>query len=293
MTDTDARRAVAGGSASRVKRNRRQWNGSLVVGLVLVAFIVIMALVSFVWTPYDATRVDTTARLVGPSASHWLGTDRFGRDIASQLMVGSRTTLFVGIISVGLAAIIGVPLGIVAGMSGRTTGEFVMRLNDLVLAFPSLLLAIMFAAIFGGSTLVAMIAIGIGSVPSYVRLVRSGTLQVMHTEYVLAARVAGRRAIAIGLRHVLPNVTPLIIVQSSVLFAIAILGEAALSYLGLGTPAPTPSWGRMLQESQTLLFQAPLLAVFPGAAIALAVLAFNMLGDGLRDYLDPQLEDRR
>jgi peptide/nickel transport system permease protein len=168
-----------------------------------------------------------------------------------------------------------------------------MRGNDLLLAFPALLLAIMFSAIYGGSTLVAMIAIGIATVPSFVRLVRSGSLQVMHSEYVLAARAAGRRPFAIGVRHVLPNVGSLVIVQASVAFAIAVLAEAALSFLGLGTPPPTPSWGRMLQESQELLFVAPRLCIIPGIAIAIAVLGFNLLGDGLRDYLDPRLEDRR
>jgi peptide/nickel transport system permease protein len=271
----------------------RRWSPSLVVGLLIVGIIVSAALVSFVWTPYDPTRVDTTARLMGPSAGHLFGTDKFGRDTLSQLMVGSRTTLFVGVISVGLAALVGVPLGIFAGMSSRWGGELVMRFNDLLLAVPSLLLAIMLAAIFGGSTLVAMIAIGIGSIPSFARLIRSGTLQVMKTEYVLAARVSGRRPASIGFRHVLPNVSGLIIVQSSVLFAIAILAEAALSFLGLGTPPPTPSWGRMLQESQTLLYAAPRLAIFPGLAIAIAVLGFNLLGDGLRDIFDPRLEDRR
>lgn len=274
-------------------RSRRRWNASLIVGSVLVAVIVLAALISFIWTPYDPTSVDAAARLLRPSADHLLGTDKFGRDVFSQLMVGSRTTLYVGVIAVGLAALFGVPLGIVAGMSARWAGEVIMRANDLLLAFPSLLLAIMLAAIFGGSTLVAMIAIGIGSIPSFARLIRSGTIQVMRTEYVLAARVAGRRPVAIGLRHVLPNVSGLIIVQSSVAFAIAILAEAALSFLGLGTPAPTPSWGRMLQESQSLLYSAPRLAAFPGIAVALAVLGFNLLGDGLRDILDPRLDDRR
>jgi peptide/nickel transport system permease protein len=274
-------------------RRRRSWSPGLVVGLVIVGLIVVAALLSFVWTPHDPTRVDTSVRLAASSSDHWLGTDKFGRDVFSQLMVGSRTTLFVGFISVGLAAMVGVPLGIYAGMSSRWVGEVVMRFNDLLLAFPSLLLAIMLAAIFGGSTLVAMVAIGIGSIPSFARLIRSGTLQVMHTEYILAARVAGRRPIAIGFRHVLPNVAGLIIVQSSVAFAIAILAEAALSYLGLGTPPPTPSWGRMLQENQALIYQAPRLEAFPGTAIALAVLGFNLLGDGLRDIFDPRLEDRR
>jgi peptide/nickel transport system permease protein len=163
-----------------------------------------------------------------------------------------------------------------------------MRGNDLLLAFPALLLAIMFAAVYGASTLVAMIAIGIATIPSFARLVRSGTLQVMRTEYVLAARAAGRSPWAIGLRHVLPNVSSLVTVQASVGFAIAVLAEAALSFLGFGTPPPTPSWGRMLQESQELLFSAPRLAMFPGLAIAVAV-----LGDGLRDRLDPKLGTRR
>ncbi len=164
---------------------------------------------------------------------------------------------------------------------------------DLLLAFPALLLAIMFSAVYGGSTLVAMIAIGIATIPIFARIVRSGALQVLSSEYILAARAAGRSPWAIGLRHVLPNVSSLVIVQASVAFAIAVLAEAALSFLGYGTPPPIPSWGRMLQESQELLYSAPRLAFIPGAAIALAVLGFNLLGDGLRDRYDPRLEDRR
>jgi peptide/nickel transport system permease protein len=274
-------------------RGPRRFNGSLVVGGGIVALIVAMALVSFVWTPHDPTLVNGSVRLEKPSAEYWFGTDKFGRDVFSQIMVGSRTTLFVGIIAVGVAAAVGVPLGIVAGMGPRWVGELVMRGNDVLLAVPALLLAIMFAAVYGAGTLVAMVAIGIATIPSFARLVRSGTLQVMRTEYVLAARSAGRRPFAIGLRHVLPNVVSLVTVQASVSFAIAILAEAALSFLGFGTPPPTPSWGRMLQESQELLWSDPRLAVFPGAAIALAVLGFNLLGDGLRDRFDPKLEDRR
>ena len=165
-----------------------------------------------------------------------------------------------------------------------------MRTSDLVLAFPALLLAIMFGAVYGASTLTAMIAIGIATIPSFARVTRAGALQVMSREYVLAARVAGRRRLAIAVRHVLPNVSSLVIVQVSVSFAIAVLAEAALSFLGLGTPLTTPSWGRMLQESQELLFVAPRLAVVPGVAIAIAVLGFNLLGDGLRDRYDPKLE---
>ncbi len=271
----------------------RRWNPSLVVGAVFVGIVVVVALVSFVWTPYDPTRVDAPARLLGMSSDHWFGTDRFGRDTASQLMVGARTTLFVGIIAVGVAAVIGVPLGVLAAMTWRRLGELIMRVNDLVLAFPALLLAIMFGAVYGASTLTAMVAIGIATVPSFARVARSSALQVMGTEYVMAARVAGRRPRAIAVRHVLPNIAGILIVQASVSFAIAILAEAALSFLGLGTPPPTPSWGRMLQESQDLLYVAPRLAIVPGVAIALAVLGFNLLGDGLRDRYDPKLEDRR
>ena len=288
--------AQGGASASPVgmARGRRRRPGpSLVIGALIVLGVVAMALVSFVWTPYDPTLVDPASRLLKPSAEHLLGTDKFGRDVFSQLLVGARTTLFVGIVAVGVAALIGVPLGILAAMATRWFGEFLMRGTDLLLAFPALLLAIMFSAVYGGSTLVAMIAIGIATVPAFVRLIRSGALQVMRTEYVLAARAAGRRPVAIGVRHVLPNVGSLVIVQASVSFAIAVLAEAALSFLGFGTPPPTPSWGRMLQESQEMLFSAPRLALFPGLAIAVAVLGFNLLGDGLRDYLDPRLEDRR
>lgn len=272
---------------------RRRPTATLLVGAVLVGFVTLMAFVSFVWTPFDPTYVDAANRLQTSSGTHWLGTDKFGRDVFSQILVGARTTLFVGVVAVGVAGVVGVPLGIIAAMAPRWLGELLMRSVDLLLAFPALLLAIMFSAVYGGSTFVAMIAIGIATVPSFARLVRSGTLQVLSTEYVLAARAAGRRPWAIGLRHVLPNVSGLVIVQASVSFAIAVLAEAALSFLGYGTPPPTPSWGRMLQESQELLFGAPRLAIVPGVAIALAVLGFNLLGDGLRDHYDPRLEDHR
>jgi peptide/nickel transport system permease protein len=272
----------------------RALNANLVIGAALVGLVALMALVSFVWTPYNPTRVSAGIRLAGYSADHVLGTDRFGRDVFSQLLVGARTTLFVGVVAVGVAAVVGTPLGMLAGMARtRWVGEGIMRTNDLLLAFPALLLAIMFGAVFGASTLTAMIAIGIATIPTFARVARSRTLQIMTTEYVLAARAAGRRRLAIAVRHVLPNIAGLLIVQASVSFAIAVLAEAALSFLGFGTPPPTPSWGRMLQEAQGLLRVAPRLALWPGLGIAVAVLGFNVLGDGLRDYLDPQLDDRR
>ncbi|SEP53870.1 ABC transporter permease [Amycolatopsis saalfeldensis] len=267
-------------------------NGNLVVGGVLVALVVLAALVSFAWTPYDPVQVDAPDRLLGFSGSHLFGTDKFGRDVFSQVMVGARTTLYVGVVAVGIAAVIGTPLGVLAGLAPRWLGEFVMRVNDLVLAFPALLLAIMFGAVFGADTLTAMVAIGIATTPSFARIARSGTLQVSSSEYVLAARSAGRSRLSIAARHVLPNISGLLIVQASVSFAIAVLAEAALSFLGFGTRPPTPSWGRMLQESQELLTAHPRLALVPGIAIAVAVLGFNLLGDGLRDRLDPRLAVR-
>ncbi len=275
------------------RRSRSGTEATLLVGGVIVAGIVALALVSLVWTPYDVGEINAAERLAGSSARHWLGTDKFGRDVVSLLMVGSRTTLLVGIVSVGVAAAVGVPLGVISAMVPKWWGEFIMRANDLLLAFPALLLAIMLTAVHGQGVITAMIAIGIATIPSFARVVRSGAIGIMKTEYVLAARAAGRRPWAIALRHVLPNVGSLVIVQASVSFAIAVLAEAALSYLGLGAPPGTPSWGRMLQEGQELLFVAPRLEVFPGIAIALAVLGFNLLGDGLRDRFDPRLEDRR
>lgn len=266
---------------------------STVVGAVLIGLVVLAAVVSFFWTPHDPEKVDAAARLLGPTGDYVFGTDKFGRDVASQIMVGSRTTLYVGVVAVGIAAVIGTPLGILAGMSRRWVGEFVMRVNDLVLAFPALLLAIMFGAVYGASTLTAMVAIGIATIPSFARIARSGTLQVMSTEYVLAARSAGRSRLNIAGRHVLPNISGMLIVQASVSFAIAVLAEAALSFLGFGTRPPTPSWGRMLQESQELLTVHPRLALVPGIAIAVAVLGFNLLGDGLRDRFDPRLAGTR
>ncbi|MFS8478539.1 MAG: ABC transporter permease [Micromonosporaceae bacterium] len=281
-------------AAAHRPRFRPRVNAGMVVGGLLVGLVVLAALVSFAWTPHDPLHVDSEQRLLPAfRADHVLGTDKFGRDVLSQLMVGARTTLFVGIVAVGIAAVLGTPLGMLAGMVGGWLGELVMRGNDLLFAFPALLLAIMFGAVFGASTLTAMIAIGIATIPAFARVARAQTLGVMRTEFVLAARAAGRSRFAIALRHVLPNISSVVIVQASVSFAIAILAEAALSFLGFGTRPPTPSWGRMLQESQELLFLAPRLAFWPGLAIALAVLGFNLLGDGLRDWLDPKLREHR
>jgi peptide/nickel transport system permease protein len=263
----------------------------LLAGIVLAVLVVVVALVSVFWTPFDPLRVVPGQRLLGPSWAHLFGTDGFGRDIASRLLVGARTVLVVGIISVGLAAVIGVPLGMLAGQAGGWVDEVVMRVADVVYAFPALLLAILLASVFGGSTVTAMVAIGVASIPAFARVARAGTLQVMASDFVLAARASGTSRWGIARHHVLPNIAPVVGVQASVGFALAILAEAALSYLGLGTPRPNPTWGNMLRDAQELLGVAPLQALWPGLAIALAVLGFNLLGDGLRDYLDPRLRE--
>jgi peptide/nickel transport system permease protein len=263
----------------------------LATGLVLVGLVVLAAVVSLFWTPFDPIRVVPGERLLPPGWPHLLGTDGFGIDVFARLLLGARTTLVVGIISVGVAAVIGVPLGMLAGQAPRLIDDIVMRVADVVYALPALLLAMLLASVFGASTLTAMVAIGVASIPAFARVSRAGTLQVMAADFVLAARASGTSRWGIATRHVAPNIAPVVGVQASVGFAMAILAEAALSYLGLGTPRPTPTWGNMLRDAQQYLFLAPLQAVWPGLAIAVAVLGFNLLGDGLRDYLDPRLRE--
>ena len=266
---------------------------SLIAGTVLVGLVILAALFSFAWTPKSPTHVVIPDRFVGPGQRGYiLGSDQFGRDVFSMLMVGARNTLFVGIVAVGIAVALGVPLGGLAALRRGPAEELVMRASDLMLAFPALLLAILFAAVFRPGTLTAMIAIGLAFTPVFARLVRGAGLQVMAQDYVTAARTFGSTSRWIFWRHLLPNVANVLIVQATVAFALAILAEAALSYLGLGTQPPTPSWGRMLNDAQNYLNQSALLALWPGVSIALAVLGFNLLGDGLRDLLDPKLVER-
>lgn len=261
-------------------------------GGVIVAVVVLTALVSLVWTPHDPTLVDPAHRLRPPGWPYLLGTDSMGIDIASRLMAGARICLLVGVVSVSLAALVGVPLGMLAGMRQGWLGRLVVRITDILYAFPALLLAILLAAAVGGSTTTGMVAIGIATIPVFTRISRAACLQVMEQDYVLAARGCGTTWTAIAVRHVWPNIAPLVGVQASVSFAMAILAEAALSYLGLATAITTPSWGRMLYEAQSKqLFSHPEQVVWPGLAIALAVLGFNLLGDGLRELLDPRLRE--
>ena len=282
MSRTCTHRAVSWG---------QRWGAlplSLRVGAGLCSALVLMALLSWVWSPYPATAIDMAARLQGPSASHWLGTDAYGRDVASQLLVGARSSLAVGLAAVGLGLLVGASLGLLAAARSGWVDVLVQRVADVSLAFPALLTAIVLAAVWGPGMGNAVVAIALFNIPIFARLARATALGIWSRDYVLAARACGKDRWRITWEHVLPNMAAVLIVQASSQFALAILAEAALSYLGLGTQAPQPSWGRMLSEAQTLLYQAPLLAVFPGVAIALSVLGLNLLGDGLRDWIDPR-----
>jgi peptide/nickel transport system permease protein len=266
---------------------------SFAIGSVLVLTLISAALISLFWSPWPPADIDIPNKLAKASAQHWFGTDSLGRDIASQLLVGSQNSILVGVIAVGIGLSFGVALGLWAAAKGGWLEEFIMRLADFTFAFPALLLAIMLTAIYGPGLIISIIAIGIFNIPVFARITRGAAKAIWSREYITAARTCGKSSFRITLDHVLPNIASALIVQATVQFAIAILAEAALSYLGLGTQPPNPSWGRMLNEAQTQLFQAPMLAVYPGVAIALAVLGLNLMGDGLRDLLDPKLARSR
>jgi peptide/nickel transport system permease protein len=267
---------------------------TLVIGALLAGAFALAALLSFVWTPYDVTALDIAAKLQPPSVAHWFGTDHFGRDVFSMIMVGARVSIAVALVAVGIGMGLGVPLGLAAAARrGTWLDEVIMRGNDLVFAFPALLIAIMITAVFGPSALNAIIAIGIFNIPVFARLTRGAALGLWTRDFILAARVAGKGAARISVEHILPNLANLLIVQGTIQFSLGILAEAGLSYVGLGAQPPTPSWGRMLADSQTMIAFAPWLALFPGFAIVLAVLGLNLLGDGLRDLIDPRLRQAR
>ena len=272
---------------------RAMHHRSFVIGAVLATLLLLAALVSFVWTPWSPYDMDMANKMQAPSAAHWLGTDAFGRDVASLLLVGARASILVGVIAVGIGLVVGTALGLLAAARRGWVEEAIMRFADFSLAFPAILSAIMMTAVFGAGIVNAIVAIGIYNIPTFARITRASANAIWSREYIAAARACGKGSFSITMQHVLPNISAVLIVQITIRFAIAILAEAALSYLGLGTQPPQPSWGRMLSEAQTLMFQQPLLAVFPGMAIALAVLGLNLLGDGLRDLLDPRLARAR
>lgn len=267
---------------------------SFALGFFLTGVFVLAALLSFVWTPYDATALSVADKLKGPSALHWFGTDHFGRDIFSMIMVGARTSIAVAFVAVGIGIAMGVPLGLwAAARQGSLVDELIMRANDLIFAFPALLIAILITAVFGAGATNAIIAIGIFNIPVFARLSRGAALMLWTREYIFAARVAGKGVARISAEHILPNILNLLIVQGTIQFSLGILADAALSYVGLGAQPPTPSWGRMLADAQTMISLAPHMALFPGAAIVLTVLGLNLMGDGLRDIFDPKLRRSR
>jgi peptide/nickel transport system permease protein len=266
---------------------------SFVIGFVLTVIVALMAVVSFVWTPYDVTKLIVADRMLPPSSAHWFGTDHFGRDNLSMIMVGARNSIAVAIVAVGIGMGIGVPLGCWAAARGGWADEVLMRFNDLVFAFPALLSAVMITAIFGPGAVNAIIAIGIFNIPVFARVARAGALSLWPREFILAARAAGKGRTLVTIEHILPNIANLLLVQGTIQFALGILAEAGLSYVGLGAQPPRPSWGRMLFDAQTRMIVAPYLALFPGFAIVLTVLGLNLLGDGLADTLDPKLRRQR
>jgi peptide/nickel transport system permease protein len=266
---------------------------SFVIGAMLTLLLLLAAALSLVWTPWSPYEMNMDMRLQTSSSAHWLGTDPFGRDVVSLLLVGARASILVGVIAVSIGLIFGTALGLLAAARRGWLEELIMRLSDFSFAFPAILSAIMLTAVFGAGIVNAIIAIGIYNIPNFARITRASANAVWGREFILAARACGKGPWRITLEHVLPNIMSVLIVQVSIRFAIAILAEAALSYLGLGTQPPQPSWGRMLAEAQTLMFDAPQLALWPGLAIAFAVLGLNLLGDGLRDLLDPRLARKR
>jgi peptide/nickel transport system permease protein len=268
---------------------------NFVVGALITGIFALGALVSLVWTPYPASRQVIADKFQLPSAAHWLGTDHFGRDMFSMILVGAQTSITVAFIAVGVGIAIGTPLGLIAAASrrGGLLDEVISRANDLVFAFPALLIAILITSIFGPGAINAIIAIGIFNIPVFARLSRGAALSLWQREFIMAARVAGKGKARISAEHILPNILNTLIVQATIQFAVGILSEAALAYVGLGAQPPQPSWGKMLADAQTFATIAPHVALVPGLIIVFAVLGVNLLGDGLRDVLDPRLRRSR
>jgi peptide/nickel transport system permease protein len=276
-------------AAGGTRRRRRPFRHvTFTLGAAITAAVIATAAVSFVYLPADPLAMSIAARLQGPSAAHPFGTDQYGRDLLSRVMAGAATSIAVGVIAVGIGAGVGMIIGILSGWAGGWIDETFMRLVDAVQGFPAILSALLFAAVARPGVAISMVAIGIAFVPVFARLTRASFLELRRREFVVATRALGASDHRLVLRHILPNTLPPLIVQATTSFPVAILAEAALAYLGLGTQPPHPSWGLMLKEAQNFLTQSPWFAIFPGGAIALTVLGLNLLGDGLRDLLDPK-----
>ena len=264
-------------------------NINFTIGFIITFVIILTALASFIYTPYDPNRMNLSARFQPPNGPHWFGTDQYGRDIFSRVMKGSINSIIVGLVAVSIGMGFGIFLGSLAAFHRSWIDEGIMRASDVLYGFPAVLSAILITSILGPGIINSMIAIGIFNIPIFARLTRATSLSIWERDYVTSARAIGSSNAGIIWRHILPNILSSLVVQGTVQFAIAILAEAGLSYLGLGTQPPHASWGRMLNEAQTFMGTSSWLAVFPGCAIAFAVLGFNLLGDGLRDILDPKL----
>ena len=272
-------------------KNLSNLSFSFWVGSICVLFVFLLAIVSFFWTPYDVTSLEISNRFKTPSYNHFLGTDHFGRDILSMIMVGTQTSIAVAMVAVGIGILFGLPLGLIAAAKrGTFFDDLVMRFNDLIFAFPALIIAILITAVLGPGAFNAIIAIGIFNIPVFARVARGAALTQWSKEYILAAQVSGKGNILISIEHIIPNILNLLIVQATIQFSLGILAEAALSYVGLGAQPPIPSLGRMLADSQTMISIAPHMAIFPGLFIVITVLGLNLMGDGLRDYFDPKLK---
>lgn len=284
---------IAANTADRAWTAQLLRHPNFLIGAILTGLLILVALISFVWTPHAFDAMAIAERMQGPSAAHWLGTDHFGRDVATRLMIGARNSIMVGMVAVGIGLVAGVALGLVAAARGGWVDDLLARGVDIMFAFPAIVSAILITAIYGPGAVNAIIAIGIFNVPVFARVTRGAARQVWGREYARAGLAIGKSSAAVTRDHILPNIASVIIVQATIQFAVAILAEAALAYLGLGTQPPAPSWGRMLFDAQTFMALDPKLAIMPGLAIALAVFGLNLLGDGLRDVLDPRLRAER
>jgi peptide/nickel transport system permease protein len=263
-------------------KNGSPRNLSLIAGALLTGSFIGMAAIALFWTPFDPKALSVADKLQVPNRNHWFGTDQLGRDVLSLIMAGAQTSVGVALLSVAIGLFVGVPLGLIAAAQRGPIDEVLMRGNDLIFAFPALLLAILITAVLGPGAVNAIIAIGIFNIPVFARVTRAGALQLWTKDYALAARVAGKGPFRISCEHMLPNLAGLLVVQGTIQFSLGVIAEAGLSYVGLSAQPPTPSWGRMLNEAQTLTALAPSLALFPGIAVLLFVLGLNLLGEGLR-----------
>ena len=259
------------------------------IGGLLIALLLAVAILGLFWTPFDPTKLSFTARLAAPSAQHWLGTDEFGRDVLSRLMIGARASVWIGTLTVSLAAIAGTLIGLVSGYARGAIDAVIMAVNNALLAFPGILLALGLLAVFGANQYGIIFALGIAYTPSMARVVRGAVLSLREREFIEASKVMGNSEIYTMLRHILPNCLAPITVLSTSMFGWAILSESALSFLGLGVPPPAPTWGNMLAAGRPFVEQAVWLGLFPGLCIALTLLGINLLGDALRDRLDPRM----